>query len=309
MKIDFNMQVGLKGRFTIRVAHADGSVDEYKFDNLITNSGMDSIGNVAFADGIINYSLANQYCAVGTGNTAPAFTDTALTAFLAGTGITGAASTLNSTFGANVYTYAFAQGAVVGNIAEVGTGSQGTGGNLGTMFNHALILDGGGHPTTIPCTAIDQLTVTYEVDVYWPTTDTIVNLTDSFTGANYTVTCRAAQTTSANWWGSDGINVFSGPNNNWYMVIAYTGALGPITGNPASQILPDEYYTKGSYTSGSYTRSDTITIPYTTWNANLTAFMWTNALGAFQFGFSPAIPKTNTQSLTLTRSITWARYP
>ncbi|HJR14236.1 MAG TPA: hypothetical protein VJ833_10100 [Rhodanobacteraceae bacterium] len=309
MKIDFNMQVGLKGHFTIRVAHGDGSVDEYKFDNLITDSGMDSIGNSAFAHTINKYSDANQQCAVGTGNTAPAFTDTALTAFLAGTVITNVASALTSTYGSNVYTYAFAQGAVVGNIAEVGTGTTGTGGNLGTMFNHALILDGGGHPTTIPVTAVDQLTVTYEVDVYWPTTDTLVNLTDSYTGAHYTVTCRAAQTTSANWWGGWGINVYSGNNQVFYTITGYTGALGPITGQPASQINSGASYTQGSYTTGTYTRSDTVTIPYTTWNGNLTAFMWTNALGAFQFGFSPYIPKTNTQTLTLTRSITWARYP
>lgn len=309
MKIDFNVQVGLKGHFTIRVAHGDGSVDEYKFDNLITNSGMDSIGNSAFSSASVNYSLANQQCAVGTGNTAPAFTDTALTAFLAGTAITNVATSLTSTYGSNVYTYAFAQGAVVGNIAEVGTGTTGSGGNLGTMFNHALILDGGGHPTTIPCTAIDQLTVTYEVDVYWPTTDTLVNLTDSYTGANYTVTCRAAQTTSGSWWGGYGINIYCANNPAWYSITGYTGALGPITGQPSSQINSNTPYTRGSYTSGSYSRTDTVTIPYSTWNGNLTAFMWTSGLGTFQFGFSPYIPKTNTQSLTLTRSITWARYP
>lgn len=301
-------RVGLAGRYTLAVRRPD-RIDRYAFHNLITNSGLDSVG-LSTAVTPPNDTAANcAWCAVGTGNTTPAETDTELTAFLAG--VQGAFSNATSGTGYRgaLYTYAFAQGAVVGNIAEVGTGMANSGGTgFNPMFSHALILDSNKNPTTIPCTAFDQLTVTYEVDVYWPTTDTTVNITDSNTGQVYAVTCRTAETTLDYWWGSQGPNVYAGSSNAFTAIMAYTGALGPITGDPADQIGNQFYYTRGSYVSGSYERIDTFKQDINDWNGSLTAFVWTCALGTFQFGFSPAVPKTNTQTLTLDRSISWSRH-
>lgn len=307
-KLILPTRVGLAGRYTLDVRRPD-RVDRYAFHNLITNTGMDSVGLSSAVDGN-GFATNCAWCAVGTGNTAPAFTDTQLTAFLAGHAYTSTPTSTSGTgYEGALYTFAFAQGAVVGNIAEVGTGIANTGSTgFSPMFSHALILDSGGNPTTIPVTAIDQLTVTYEVDVYWPTTDTIVNITDSNTGQVYAVTCRAAQVGTSGWWGSYGPNVYAGSNNVWYYIQAYTGALGPITGDPASQVGVRYYYARGSYVTGSYQRIDSFTQSIANWNANLTAFEWSNALGTFQFGFSPAVPKTNTQTLTLNRSISWARH-
>lgn len=307
-KLILPTRVGLAGRYTLDVRGPD-RVDRYAFHNLITDTGMDLVGDSTHSNDGNGYSANIKFCAVGTGNAAPAFTDTQLTAFLAGVngGYTNATS--GAGYGGSLYTYAFAQGAVVGNIAEVGTGVANSGlTGFSPMFSHALILDSGGNPTTIPVTSIDQLTVTYEVDVYWPTTDTVVNITDSNTGQVYAVTCRAAEAGNASWWGARGPNVYAGPSYIWYSIYAYTGALGPITGDPASRVGSNGNYTQGSYATGSYQRIDSFTQSTGNWNANLTAFEWTNALGTFQFGFSPAVPKTNTQTLTLNRSISWARH-
>lgn len=304
--------VRIAGRYRIDVRRPD-RVDTYSFHNLITNSGLDSIGNSALANQpYVPSAAAGNFalCGVGTGNTAPAFTDVGLTAPLAYQNLTAASGTLTSTHGGNIGTFTFAQGAVVGNIAEVGVGAENTTHNGFTqMFSHALILDSNHNPTTIPVTSIDQLTVTYECDVYWPTADTVVHITDSNTGVQYTVTCRAAETTSGNWWGNTGINAFSGSNNLWYTTYAYTGALGPITGDPTLPVSDPGFinYSQGAYVSGSYSRTDTVVATPTQWNDALTCFEWTNALGAFQFGFTPTITKNNTQTLTLKRLISWAR--
>lgn len=289
--------VGLKGHFTLSVKRPDRT-DVYEFDNLITNAGLNSIGDAT-------YSTAQNiaFCLVGSGSTAPANTDSALQSFIAGRGVASTSNSVLSDHGAYISTFVFAQGAVVGNLAEVGIASKAD--NTGMLFSRALVLDGGGSPTTITVTSIDILTVTYELDLYWPTSDTTVTLTDGAT--SYTVTCRAADSTNAFYWASGIYNIGSGGNNVWYNVTAYTGSLGSITGKPATGIGSLVSYTRGSYTPGSYMRTDTVLIDINTWNGNLTAFEWTSPVGAYQFGFSPAIAKDNTKTLSLARTITWAR--
>jgi hypothetical protein len=289
--------VGLKGHFTLSVQRPDRT-DVYEFDNLITNAGMDSIGNITYASG---GNLGA--CLVGSGSAAPANTDTAIKSFIAGQGATGTTSAVTTDHGSLTKTYKFAQGAVVGNLAEVGISDKGD--NTGMLFSRALILDGGGSPTTITVTTIDILTVTYELDLYWPTSDATVTLADGAT--TYTVTCRAAETVSGGYWAQFISNVFGGSNNAFWSISAYTGAIGSITGVPSTPIGVSSVYTRGAYTSGSYSRTDTVLIDINTWNGNLTAFEWTSPIGAYQFGFSPAIAKDNTKTLALARTISWAR--
>ncbi|MGL4641414.1 MAG: hypothetical protein ACRCVX_17030, partial [Shewanella sp.] len=133
------------------------------FDNLITNFGLNNIGK--------NTALGPN-CRVGTGNTAPAFTDTQLVAQVAGNAggsapslVLAGAPDYQSTYSV---TYEFPQGAVVGNIAEVGIGAAATGANL---FSRALIVDGVGSPVAIPVTAIQILRVTYRLSMYPSLTD------------------------------------------------------------------------------------------------------------------------------------------
>lgn len=290
-------EIGLKGHFKLSVQRPDRT-DVYEFDNLITNAGLDSIGNSAYAN---NSNL--NFCLVGSGSSAPANTNTSLASFIAGNAITSSTSGMLSDHGALTNTYVFAQGAVVGNLAEVGVSDKID--NTGMLFSRALILDSGGSPTTITVTSIDILTVTYELDLYWPTSDTTTTLTDGAT--TYTVTGRAAENTSGAWWAQSISNAYGGANNVWWSITAYTGSIGPITATPSAQLGYSAEYTRGAYSSGTYSRTDTALIDINTWNGNLTAFEWTSPLGAYQFGFSPAIAKDNTKTLTLSRTISWAR--
>lgn len=70
------MQVGLYGEVKVIVKRADGTVrlDTGFFPNVITNLGLDALGN--------NHNLFN-YCAVGGGNSVPLNTNTKLDNFLA----------------------------------------------------------------------------------------------------------------------------------------------------------------------------------------------------------------------------------
>ena len=70
------MQVGLYGEAKVIVKRADGTVrlDTGFFPNVITNLGLDALGN--------NHNLFN-YCAVGGGNSTPLNTNTKLDNFLA----------------------------------------------------------------------------------------------------------------------------------------------------------------------------------------------------------------------------------
>lgn len=180
ISVDSRAKVG--GEYMIQVFEPkNGRVELVRetgwFDNLITNFGLNNIGK--------NTALGTN-CRVGTGNTAPAFTDTQLVAQIAGTAdwsspslVLAGAPDYQSTYS---LTYEFPQGAVVGNIAEIGIGAAATGANL---FSRALIVDGVGNPVSIPVTAIQILRVTYRLSMYPSLTDATGTVNIGGTNYNY----------------------------------------------------------------------------------------------------------------------------
>ena len=152
------------GWFKIEATRPDGTrrVLADWFPNLILNGGLDRMG--ANPDYL-------SWCQVGSGSTAPVAAQTALVNRIAGTStqqnnVSGAQASAPY-YGWYRRTYRFAQGVAAGNLSEVGVGWA----TSGSLFSRALILDGGGSPTTITVLSDEVLDVTYELRRY-PGTET-----------------------------------------------------------------------------------------------------------------------------------------
>lgn len=166
----------LSGRYKLEVRrHGKLIHDTGWFDNLITNTGLNSMG---LAREISRYAM------VGTSNTAPAVTDTVLGAQIAVKDTSSAPSKTTSAgveiagtrYGWRRVSCPFAQGAVVGNVAEVGIGWTTT-----EVFSRSLVTP------AISIIAIDQLTVVYELRMYLPTSNATGSVNIGGTTYNYTV--------------------------------------------------------------------------------------------------------------------------
>lgn len=173
------------GRFTISTDKR-GVIAE--FDNIITNGGLDRMAQ--------NGDWMT-WCQVGSGSSTPSALNTALDARI------GAVNTLQATTSGSqavepyytfrTRTYRFAPGLATGNISEVGVGWASAGG----LFSRALILDGGGQPTTITVLADETLDVTYQFRFYPKTTDGTGTVTiTGNSGATYTYIARAGNVAS-----------------------------------------------------------------------------------------------------------------
>lgn len=310
------MKVGIAGRFRITVHKKDGSLksDTGWFDNLITNQGLDwwGVNPTGYTSG--NFT---SFCCVGTGNTTPAFTDTVLTAALTPAAHLGSSSSSYvagpPAYWSNIYTYTWAQGAIVGNIAEIGIGDLAnpnppyTG--VVALYSHALIVDGGGSPTTISVTSTDTLSCTYEARLYINITDT--NYSISIGGTTYSGIYRPMDITHP----SLSLQNFS----LWLVagypsVFYYNGSIGAITATPSGTDIggnPSQIgWSVGPYTVGSYTCQFTGNIAANSQGAlNITAIGFTSLLGKWQFSVSPALVRAAYQNISTTWAISWGRYP
>lgn len=303
----------ISGRFRLDAVKLDANGDEIPgshrvladwFDNLITNGGLNRLGS-AGTSGVWGI------CRVGSGSTTPAITDTNLAAPIAfSNSIISTSAGLDAV---NAYiwrreVYQFNEGVATGNLAEVATSwlTTGTG-----IFSRALIKDSFGNPTTITVLADETLRVTWEVRQYYPTTDRTGSVV--FTGnigGTYDWTSRVADLTrGGNDWllnsGGGGLDPIAGTIYNG-------GDLGPITGRPtftAQSAMPT--ITLDAYVNGTYQRTGTFTIPLETANnaAGITSirFSSTRLGNVFQLKFSPSIPKTASDIVSLKVGISWAR--
>lgn len=327
MNIDIPMQVRLRGRYRIQVRKGcSGQVhtDTGWFDNLITNQGMDEFGKASFNYNVPGPSTCvGSRCGVGTGTATPAFTDTVLSAPLAitpdpatATGISSdqfSQSYVSSTpnYISSVYTYIFPLGSVVGNISEVGVG--GVTAYTDTtpqLFSHALIVDGGGTPTTISVTSADQLEVTFELRHYLDLTDTAYSITIS--GTAYSGNIRRANSTfTAGYSIVCQVDKKIVGNPSSVQLTLYNGSIGAVTTLPSGSATTPIAGTAGTYSAGTYFNS--FSYYYGTSAGNLsggiTAMSISCNMGVWQLSVSPPLLKDNTKTMTLSFNISWARYP
>ena len=286
------------GWFKIEATRPDGTrrVLADWFPNLILNGGLDRMG--------ANFDYLN-WCQVGSGSTAPVATQTALVNRIAGTNtqqadVNGAQASAPY-YGWRRRTYRFAQGVAAGNLSEVGVGWA----TSGSLFSRALILDGGGSPTTITVLSDEMLDVTYELRRYPGTVD--LTGTVVLDGVTHNWVSRAAGVTDQIAWSGTGEMAL-----DW--ASAYDGDIRSATASSPSGTSQALSITALAYGSGSYTRAFTVSAGLN--DGNLVGGIRSILTGSYGYGhgryqiqFDPAIPKNNTKVLSLTIQHTWARRP
>lgn len=174
MRFNANFQVGAVFKCIVKKSETDEIVRETgEFSNIVLNSG-------------ITQMLSNVWidrCCVGSGNSTPTVTQTALDNFIASTTTTspGTSSLGGMQVAEEPYywygrsTWRFAVGVATGNLSEIGLGW----GNA-NLWNRALIKDNNGTPTTITVLSDEYLDVFCEVRVYPSTSSGSFDVIDKF---------------------------------------------------------------------------------------------------------------------------------
>jgi len=302
--------VGMSGRYQLIVRDSSGAEKSRTpwFDNIILDSGLNRMGTGAAILG----------AAIGTGTSTPVSTQTGLDTQSHYTTTPGTGNGANSVAGSSPYnntgTYVFRTtlGSLNGNYTEVGVGWA-----SGSMFSRALILDGGGSPTSISVSSAEQLDIVYQLSIYPPLVDTstIVNIS----GVDYTITGRAASVNATGstigWtpitWSAQAVTTNG-------QAQAFNGTIGAITSTPSGSTgTAPTVAVVGSYSNNSLNRTGRVTHSLTQGNVaggiKSSTIAWgasgSVAMAGFQYEFNPVLPKDGTKTLTLDYTLTWARSP
>lgn len=305
MNMELNTQVGALFKL---VAHKGDGIPTREtewFHNIVLDTGLVRMGVGTWID----------RCCVGTGNSTPAVTQTALDTFKASTTTKNTSSTAFQTTTSPYYVSAtvrwrFGEGVAAGNISEVGLGW----GNS-NLWNRALIKDSSGNPTTITVLSDEYLDVISEIRIY-PTSSYsgAFNLLDK-TGAvvsNHTVTGYPLFGNVANTSALFEKFTFSGS----YPALFYTGTISssPTTGGSGTETSSGFTYVDSNPTTTSVQR--VVTVPLGIANLVHQSFICipTGAFSSgsygwgYKFQISPTITKTNSQVMTYTFTMSWGRY-
>ena len=303
-----SLVVGIEGRYRI-IKHSprEGSRVVAEFPNVIVDTGLD---RMAVGD-------AGSWHHIGTGNTTPTTSDTSMANWLA------SSSTFQASTGPTYYagppdyqeysqTMRFAAGTgTSSNIQEVGVGWASGGSSL---FSRALIVDGGGNPTSISKAADEVLDVEYILRLYASTSD--VTGTKTISTVDYNYVCRAVSVTNTPSWSPKTFfrsSGFADPGPSF--VSPDTLKTRTTTWQSGGTNLPisGPYELVGSYTNGTFTRQYkyTCTLNYGNVPGGIKSWGWgiptTWSAARWQVEFTPVLPKDVTKNLVLIGSQTWAR--
>lgn len=290
-------------RLVARSARYKGERVLADFPNLILDSGLKRIASNLDSRGFVQ---------LGTGTTAPAAGQTTLVNKTASINSSGPGGGTSYVAGPPAYSqiilnYRSAIGGATGTFSEIGIGWADT----GNLLSRALILDGGGSPTTITVLGDEALDVFYTFRRYSMPAD--VTGTTVISGSSYDWTLRAADENAqaANYmlqgcWGTPAARGYGSD-----------AVLAPITSSPSSATSTGLTGMTVNYTAGN-TYSDASVAFGLTSNpsggvkAASVGIAHVNsglARGGLQQVFTPAIPKNGTNILTLSYRQTLARYP
>ena len=310
------MNVQFSGRYRLQVFHGDTDIllkDTGWFDNLITNNGLDLLGN--------GFSPA---CYVSSDTADPAVTDTSIVNILSSVSspaLTG--QTLNRSvlpyYGASMYTFSFGIGAIQGTIGQVAVGASST-----NLFSKARLAGVGGSPTTLTVGGIDRLSLTYELRQYIRDTD--ISHSIAINGVSYNCVNRAMRIDGGGWWcpilgGAIGTpysdDTYAYKDGHVYLngTAPYIGAL---TSSPSGTAIDSSQGARIAYVAGTYVRN-----VYHIWTTakgtltNITAasfgLFWNGPSGSggrWQSSIEgPTLIKTQYQNLRLDFQYSWGRYP
>lgn len=311
--------VGLKGIMRM-VVSKDAEMKEVthdtgEFPNLITNVGLNRIGEVN-ADSSTASTTFGQLCGrfvVGSGQTPPSFTDTALQAPVAFASRNSDAVSESSSYERGWYEltvmHQFEPGQAAGNLAEIGIQNSSA---SGPLWSRALILDGNGNPTTITVLADDFLTCYYTLRIMIPQEDAVFNINVDYDGelVPTVVTARplnADSSSSSQGWGLKSVGTSGVPARLFF----YTGGLAAPTASAPLGNTVGTYTASASvvpYVADSYQRYVTITSGLKDHNGETLRTARLNPLmGCWQIEFDPPLEKDNTQEMQYTFGYSWAR--
>lgn len=301
---------GLEGffRLEVRKARTNELLRELEFENLITDIGLNALGTGANVNGV----------AIGTGTTAPAFTDTSLASYVAwtGSGVSGYPQYGNNGVafgyrGFRISAFQFQPGQLNGNYSEVGMVM---GSNVNTLFSRALIVDGGGNPTTITILSDEYLSVFYTLRLYPPITDYVgtVDIAGVGTGLGYTRRMQQANGTVGPVYWKIGMET---DFFNTISLRVYSGDLSAniAGGTPTGTTTGAESGTEATYVNNSLYNTYTYRFGLNYGNQLHKTYMtdnqWNPLFGNVRHAWSldTGFTKLNTQVLTVTFRISWAR--
>jgi hypothetical protein len=308
----------LEGLYKMVVRRADGSVKQETewFKNLVTDAGLDRwMSGQAY----LTYDSSGQF-KVGTGTAAPAANQNSLVQQVAasngsasGGGIV--AATAAPWWGGYRWAARFNAGSLNGQaLTEVGIGWDSTG-----CFSRALITPDGVNPGAITVLADETLDVIYELRVFPNTADATGTIV--LAGNNYNFVCRPAEmgsTSGISFSGSVGNGGYFDNNfgvNHYVAIVWQTGTLGGVNGQPSGSGASSSSYstTVAAYSNGSFQRQHSATFGLTnvnTPNGDIALMqLYIARVGAYQYQFTPAIPKGPSKTLRLDFNTTLARRP
>lgn len=307
--------VGIAGEVRCVVTKADGTVktDTGYQKNLILNQGLDFFGGG-------KGTAINASCAIGSGNSAPAITQTVLDAFItlvSGTDVTSSYAYTNT--GDGMYRmweqqkYRFT-GLNNVNISEVGLISTGTNSTNNYLTTRALIKDSSGTPTSISVLTGETLDIYYKIHKVIDVSDKsfVINVLDGNGGSvPYNIIIRSASV------GSNLSNNVSSALGTLSYPIVSASDLSNITSSPSgatgglSSVLSE-------YTPSSYTRGLTLTMSLNESNIGIrTISSYTGEPSLtflpFQMRFGRVsddapLTKTANDTLSIPLEFSWGRY-
>ena len=311
------MQVGLHGEVKVIVKRADGTVrlDTGFFPNVITNLGLDAIGN--------NHNLFD-YCAVGGGNSTPLNTNTKLDNFLAvGSEIS---STSKYDYDPVRDTEFYKCSRTVGyrftgldnkNISEVGLVSSNNPA-LHSALTRTLIKNNAGEPTIITVLSGEILELQYRLWQVFDLKDKDQVVTAMIDGVEVPVNVKirlagvGGTSINGNWNYSNTVGrdvTYQGSNGPRFG----TGEIGNITGQNSG--LTNEYSAMSweAYQPSTYKRKFYVNTSIIQAVHPIRSFLFCTGLGAYQVRFGTVdgdlpIDKTNQDILQLGFEMSWGRY-
>lgn len=300
---------GIEGLFRVELIRRGRIVRALEFQNLITDAGLNAIGNGTTLDSLV------QYLGVGTDNTSPAVSQTALGAQVGGRTNSNGGFADVVTSGAS-YSYwqlartrLFLEAEANGNLTELGMFSAAT---AGTMWCRQLFLDDLGNPTTLVKTSEEQLRVTYSWRIY-PNQSQVE---DVLTIDSVETSCLSrAMDIDGTYWNASGFLKLLGAwtpfnqNMRAYETNTFPAiTAGDFTGTPAEA----SSRTVQAYSNGNFYKDIDIV-----WEPAVANFA--TGIGAVAFGpcasftrglgttFTPKVQKINTQRFTFRARIAWGR--
>ncbi len=298
-----NLHLDISGTYELKVLRADGTTRVHipEFKNLIVDQGMDKIGaNSAF--------MSSAFA--GSGSTAPVVGNTTMQSLLGQT-TTVSRDQAESTYSTPRYmvekrVYSFAIGAVVGNVAEVGVGW-----NTGTplVFSRALVVDGGGTPTTITVLVTEQLVLTYRLYVKIPDAPITFTYVDGAT--TYTINAQCQFVAANNGFTNFPSGIFGSAGYPGNAGIKETDVLPAINADFVGGPFNSPDYTPPAYVNGSFKQTFPAVFSaaggvYPT-GVGSAIFYTRDGFGRWAMNFSPKLPKIAGQTMQLTFELTWAR--